>query len=64
MPKAAKRIYVVNKNRLVRAYSPASAIRHTHKEDTATVAGQDDLVKLIAQGVQVEDVGQEEGEPL
>lgn len=47
-------------SRLVRAIHPAQALRHV-AEDTlsVTVATQDDLVRLVAAGVQVEQSGRE-----
>ncbi len=55
------RIYVVRHefsktSRLVRASNAAQAIKHaTHSDFTCSVATQDDLVRLVAEGVTVEN---------
>ena len=63
------RIYVIRDNRpegrtrLVRATHPNHAIKHVADAAfTATVATQDDLVKLIGLGTTVEDIGNEQVE--
>lgn len=49
---------VPDQTRLVRANTPAQAVRHAVKSDySATVAAQDDLVELLSRGVQVETAG-------
>ena len=61
-----KRIYKVegpapDQTRLVRAATPAQAIRHAVRSDyTATVAAQDDLVALLTAGVTVKTAPQQE----
>lgn len=67
MSKTPTRIYVVtdtldNDKYLVRAASAAQAIRHCANHYRADVASQDDLVKLVADGVDVETAGQTEAE--
>lgn len=62
------RIYKVEgptpeQTRLVRAGTPAQAIRHAVRSDyTATVAAQEDLVVLLGRGVTVETAGSDEAE--
>ena len=68
----ATRIYAVRKKlprvgepvtdtRLVRAPNAAQALRHVAADTLAVaVAGQDDLVELVAAGVKVEDSGRQE----
>lgn len=57
------RIYKVEgptpeQTRLVRAATPAQAIRHAVRSDyAATVAAQEDLVELLGRGVTVETAG-------
>ena len=49
--------------RLVRAATPAQAVRHAVRSDyTATVAAQQDLVELLGRGVVVETAGSDEVE--
>lgn len=61
-----RRIYKVegpapDQTRLVRAATPAQAIRHAVRSDyTATVAAQDDLVALLTAGVTVKTAPQQE----
>lgn len=61
--KSNKRVYVIHnrhsgKNHLVRAATPAQAISHiTRSEYACKVAEQDDLIRLVAEGVKVEDTG-------
>lgn len=65
------RIYVVNdtranpsRQRLVRATSRAQALRHVAQDSFAVeVAGQNALVFLLGNGVQVEDAVAEPGDP-
>ncbi len=60
-----RRIYKVegpapDQTRLVRAATPAQAIRHAVRSDyTATVAAQDDLVALLTAVITVETAGDE-----
>jgi hypothetical protein len=66
--KTPTRIYVVtdtldNSKYLVRAASAAQAIRHCANHYRADVASQDDLVKLVAGGVDVETAGEEAAQP-
>ena len=50
--------------RLVRASSQAQAIRHVAEGlITADIAGQEALVKLLGNGVKVEDAGEETAAP-
>ena len=50
-------------SRLVRAPNPAQALRHVAADTLAVaVATQDDLVRLVAAGVQVEQSGRETDE--
>lgn len=64
---APTRIYVVfidhEKKLLVRAASPAQAIRHAARTYAARVADQDDLVQLLAAGAKVETAGDDEAAP-
>ncbi len=71
---AATRVYLVAPNRadseaapvqrrLVRATHPSHALRHVAADEyTVTVAGQDDLIALLGDGVQVEAIGHEQQE--
>lgn len=61
------RIYIVEKTNpalderpaLVRAVSPAAALRHAAQDTfSVRVAGQDDLVQALSQGVAVVDAGE------
>lgn len=64
---APTRIYIVTPKivedgkpvakRLVRAPTPAQALRHVASEFDVAVASQDDLVAAVADGVRVEDAG-------
>jgi len=60
-----RRIYKVegpapDQTRLVRAATPAQAIRHAVQSDyRASVAGQDYLVALLTAGIAVETAGDE-----
>lgn len=63
----AKRIYIVRnmyaepgtEPRLVRAHSQAQAIRHVARDFESEVAGQEDLVRAVGNGVVVETAGDE-----
>lgn len=61
---AATRIYAVRDGktlRLVRATHPAHALRHVADETfEVTVAGQEELVKALADGAKVEDIKAEQ----
>lgn len=66
--KTPTRIYVVSDTLdsgkyLVRAASAAQAIRHCANHYRADVASQDELVRLVAGGVEVETVGEEAAQP-
>lgn len=61
-----KRIYVVtnttstpNRQRLIRAATPAQAVRHAARDSfDVVVASQDALVTLLGAGIQVETAGE------
>lgn len=60
-----QRIYVVHNAfdstkewSLVRAGTPAQALRHVVRDTVTEVATQDQLVKLLADGVKVEDASE------
>lgn len=61
----SQRIYVVTNRdtpvqHLVRAASPAQAIRHVARAKFGcAVAGQETIVELLGEGVRVEDAGAE-----
>lgn len=61
------RIYIVTSGgskRLVKARTPAAAIRHvTRSAYVAEVAGQDELVALVSAGVKVEDASEQSDSP-
>ncbi len=61
---APTRIYLVTApdgaSTLVRAVTPAQAIRHAARGFTARVADQDDLVRLLGDGAKVEAAGDDE----
>jgi hypothetical protein len=58
-----RRVYVVHHkhsktSRLVRAANQSQAIRHATEEDyDCKVASQDDCIRLVAEGVKVENAG-------
>ena len=57
------RIYSVDGKHLVRAQSQAQALRHIVKNrHKVEVASQDDIVKMIGDGVKVEETSEQEGE--
>lgn len=60
---AAFRIYAVveptKKARLVSAQNPSQAVAHVTKPVVAYVPNQEELVALVADGVEVEDIGEE-----
>ena len=54
------RIYVVwvaGQTRLIRASSRSAALRYAVRESTVQVASQDELVRMLADGVKVDDAG-------
>lgn len=61
--KSNRRIYVVRnttdmKSRLIRAANSSQAVNYvTRDEYKCHVASQDDIVRLVAEGTKVEDVG-------
>ena len=60
----ARRIYVVvdavsTDQRLVRASSPAQAVRHVAQIFSARPATADDVAVLFSSGVRVEDAGEQ-----
>lgn len=64
-----QRIYAVRDNRpegrtrLVRATHPAHAVKHVAESAfSVAIASQDDLVKLLGMGVEVENLKQEQAE--
>jgi hypothetical protein len=63
---SSARLYVVrdtatNKERLVRAGHPSTAVQHVTKDQfKAEVAKPDDIYRLASAGVQVETVGPEQ----
>ena len=63
IPKTATRIYLVAGpagDRLVKASTPAQAIRHVVGTDySAEVASQDALVEAVGSGLKVETAGEE-----
>jgi hypothetical protein len=53
---AEKRIYNVDGKHLVRAINGSQALRHVVKaEHTVTLASQDDIVKMVGEGISVEE---------
>lgn len=64
---AATRIYIVTigeNDRLVRAGHPSTALSHVARDIASVrVATQDDLLQCLQDGIKVEDIKAEQGQP-
>ena len=60
----AKTVYLVKDDTtkfLVRAPNPAQAVHHVARRFSVNVASQDELIKLVTEGMKVETAGEESG---